>query len=38
MYMTTYNFYLVGKDTTMDYDLAVQIWKLYLKNIMPFYN
>lgn len=36
--MNTYSFYLVGKDITLDYDLAVQIWALYLKKIMPFYK
>ncbi len=38
MYMTTYGFYLCGKDTTLEYDLAVQIWKLYLKQVMTCYQ
>lgn len=38
MYLETYSFYLVGKDITLDYDIAVEIWKIYLKKFMPFYN
>lgn len=38
MYMNTYGFYLCGKDITLEYDLAVQIWKLYLKHRISFYK
>lgn len=36
--MNTYGFYLCGKQITLDYELAVQIWKLYFKHKMIFYQ
>jgi len=40
MYMNSFEFYLIRKGT-MEYDTALQIWKLYFannKNILVNYN
>lgn len=36
--MNTYNFYLVGKETTLSYETGVQIWSMFLKDRMPHYE
>lgn len=38
MYVKLYKFYLVGnKDVSLDYDLAEELWRVYLKPIMNLY-
>lgn len=33
--MGLYKFYLIGKELSLPYDTAAQLWELYLGNLMP---
>lgn len=38
MYVKLYKFYLIGnKDISLDYEIAEELWKVYLKPIMHLY-
>jgi hypothetical protein len=38
MYTKMYKFYLVGnKEGSLDYAIAEELWRMYLKPIMPLY-
>lgn len=37
MYNKLYKFYLTGKDITLDFETATELWAIYLKPVMPFY-
>ena len=38
MYVKLYKFYLIGnKDISLDYEIAEELWKVYLKPIMYLY-
>jgi hypothetical protein len=39
MYLKLYKFYLIGnKEMSLDYDIVEELWKVYLKPIMPLYQ
>lgn len=38
MYLGFFEFYSVTKSPTLDFDIAVQIWNVYLKGIMTHHD
>lgn len=39
LYTKIYRFYLIGnKDHSLDYSIAEELWRIYLRPIMPLYN
>ena len=39
LYTKIYKFYLIGnKEHSLDFSLAEELWRIYLKPIMPLYS
>lgn len=38
MYNGFFDFYSVTKSPTMDFEIAVQLWSLYLKDVLTFHK